>query len=773
MTKPASMPRTANHFGAYRVLVEDGRVRELLPVEGDEDPSPIARGVADTTDAPLRIAEPAVRRSWLEHGPGAATERRGAEPFVAVTWAEAEGLVAAEIERVRRAHGNRAIFAGSYGWGSAGQFHHAQGHLHRLLNLAGGFTRSVNTYSLAAAENIMPHVMGSFTWLQGQHTGWPSIIEHTELMVCFGGMPLKNSQINYRGVARHTQRGYMREAREAGIAFVNVGPLRDDMAEFLDAEWLPARPNTDVAIMLGLAHTLLAEGRHAPDFLARYCTGFERFAAYLRGESDGRPKDAGWAASLSGLDAESLRGLARRMASSRTMINMSWSLTRQDHGEQPFWAGTALAAMLGQIGLPGGGVGYGYAATANVGLHAKRMRWAALNPGHNPVETLIPVARIADMLLGPGESFEFNGRRLRFPDVRLLYWLGGNPFHHHQDLNRLLRAWRRPETVVVHEPWWTPLARHADVVLPATTPLERNDIVTSPSDPCALAAQRCVAPFAAARNDFDIFAGIADRLGCGEAFTEGRSEMEWLRHLHAQNRQRAAEQGFSLPDFETFWAEGECALPEPDEVRIMHAAFRADPEAHRLRTPSGRIEIFSATIDAFGYDDCPGHPAWMEPAEWLGAPLAARFPLHLISNQPAVRLHSQYDPGGYSRASKVNGREPLRMHPGDAEARGIAHCDVVRVFNQRGQCLAGAVLSEQVRPGVVQLATGAWFDPAEPGEIGSLCKHGNANVLTLDKGTSRLAQGPSAHTCLVEVERYEGVAPPVTAFTPPRIERRR
>ena len=302
MTELQSMPRTANHYGAYRVRVEAGRVRELLPVEGDEDPSPIGNALAESVDSPLRIAEPAVRRSWLDHGPGAATERRGAEPFVAVSWDEAERLVAAEIERVRRTHGNASIFAGSYGWGSAGQFHHAQGHLYRLLNLAGGFTRSVNTYSLAAAENIMPHVMGPFPWLQGQHTSWPSIIEHTELMVCFGGMPLKNSQINYRGVARHTQRGYMREAREAGIAFVNVGPLRDDVADFLDAEWLPARPNSDVAIMLGLAHTLLEEDRHDADFLSRYCVGFERFAAYLRGDSDGRSKDVAWAAELSGLD---------------------------------------------------------------------------------------------------------------------------------------------------------------------------------------------------------------------------------------------------------------------------------------------------------------------------------------------------------------------------------------------------------------------------------------------------------------------------------------
>ena len=772
MTELPSLPRTANHYGAYRVRVEGGRVRELLPIEEDEDPSPIGRGLAESVDSPVRIAKPAVRRSYLDRGPGAATEGRGAEPFVAVGWDEAERLVAAEIDRVRLAHGNASIFAGSYGWGSAGQFHHPQGHLHRLLNLAGGFTRSVNTYSLAAAENIMPHVMGSFPWLQGQHTSWPSIIAHTDLMVCFGGMPLKNSQINYRGLARHTQRGYMHAAREAGVSFVNIGPLRDDVAEFLGAEWLPARPNTDVAIMLGLAHALLEENLHDAAFLARYCVGFERFAAYVRGESDGQPKDATWSAQVSGLDAEVLRRLARRMAESRTMINMSWSLTRQDHGEQPFWTGTALAAMLGHIGLPGGGVAYGYAATANLGLNAHRMRWAGLNPGPNPVEDLIPVSRIADMLLNPGAPFDFNGRRLHFPDVRLLYWLGGNPFHHHQDLNRLLRAWRRPETVVVHEPWWTPLARHADIVLPATTPLERNDIVTSPSDPRALAVQRCIEPFANARNDFDILAGVATRLSCSESFSEGRDEMEWLRHLHAQNQQRAAEMGFTLPDFDTFWRDGECGLPERNDVQVMHAAFRKDPDAHRLRTPSGRIEIFSEAIEGFGYEDCPGHPTWMEPREWLGSPLADRFPLHLVSNQPVVRLHSQYDASELSRAAKVNGREAIRLNPTDAAERDIGDGNVVRVFNDRGQCLAGAVPSDQVRPGVVQMATGAWFDPVEPGKIGSLCKHGSVNVLTLDKGTSRLAQGPSAHTCLVEVERYEGEPPPVTAFDPPAVERR-
>lgn len=157
----------------------------------------------------------------------------------------------------------------------------------------------------------------------------------------------------------------------------------------------------------------------------------------------------------------------------------------------------------------------------------------------------------------------------------------------------------------------------------------------------------------------------------------------------------------------------------------------------------------------------------MEPSEWLGSELAERFPLHLISNQPRTRLHSQYDIGSYSVDSKVSGCEPIRIARGDAASRGIADGDIVRVFNERGECLAGARLSDELRAGVVQLSTGAWYDPASPGRPGGLERHGNPNVLTRDAGTSRLAQAPSALTALVEVERFEGEPPPVRAFDPP------
>jgi biotin/methionine sulfoxide reductase len=384
------------------------------------------------------------------------------------------------------------------------------------------------------------------------------------------------------------------------------------------------------------------------------------------------------------------------------------------------------------------------------------------------VPDFIPFARVADMLLHPETPFDFDGRRLIYPDIRLVYWSGGNPFHHHQHIGRLRRALGRPDTIVVHEAFWTGMARHADIVLPATMTLERNDLGGSPNDACLIAMHRAVTPHAGARNEYDVFSALADRLGAAASFTEGRDEMGWLRHLYEGWRgQVAARGGSSLPDFDEFWARGLVEVSDLDTDLVMFDAFRDDPDGAPLGTASGRIEIFSAAIDKFGYADCPGHPTWLPPTEWLGAPLAARYPLHLIANNPTTRLHSQLDVGAFSQASKVQGREPIRIHPDDATPRGIRIGDVVRVYNDRGACLAGAVVTDAVRPRVVQLSTGAWYDPLDPADPDSLCVHGNPNVLTFDRGTSRLAQACSGQHALVQVERWTGPLPPIRAYDPP------
>jgi biotin/methionine sulfoxide reductase len=762
-----SDPLTLTHWGAYRVRSDAGGIVGLDPLAEDADPSPIGQSMLGALRDDLRIAQPMIRAGYLERGP-AAREGRGREPFVPVSWEKANALVAGEITRVSRAHGNAAIFGGSYGWASAGRFHHAQSQLHRFLNLCGGYTRSVNTHSYAAAEVLLPHIIGSRVGLDSHHTSWGVIARHTELFVAFGGMPLKNAQVSAGGVGLHMLRADLEKCRAAGMALVNISPLRDDIDPAFDPEWIPVRPNTDTALMLALAHTLVAEGLHDTGFLERCTVGFDRFRLYLMGETDGQPKDADWAAAICGVPADAIRALARRMSRARTMIAVSWSLQRADHGEQPLWAAIALAAMLGQIGLPGGGFGFGYGGSNRIGTPGPPFSWPSVPQGENPISSLIPVARLADMLLSPGAPFDYDGRRYRYPDIRLVWWAGGNPFHHQQDLNKLARAWRRPETVIVHEPWWNPLARQADIVLPCTTSLERNDLGIARDEAHLFAMRQATAPVAESRSDFAILTGIAERLGFAGAFTDGLDEMGWVRHLYGLARQRAAAFDRDLPDFETFWRDGHVRLPPAPDQNLL-GAFREAPDANRLRTPSGRIEIASDRIASFGYADCPGHPTWLEPVEWLGAAQAAAFPLHLVSNQPRTRLHSQYDHGSVSRDSKVAGREPLSIHPEDAARRGIADGDLVRVFSPRGECLAGAILTDAIAPGCIQLSTGAWWDPADPNSETSLDRHGNANVLTLDRGTSSLAQGPIAHTALVEVERYTGEATTVGAFTPPLI----
>lgn len=756
----------SSHWGAFIAQVERGRLVGVRPFPGDPAPTPLLQGIPDGLDSKVRVQRPSVRLGWLEQGPGRASKKRGAESFVEVSWETALQLVAGELIRVSRDHGNAAIFGGSYGWASAGRFHHAKSQLSRFLNGFGGCTEQIFNYSYAAASAILPHVIGTGAPTAGDVTSWDVIVANTKLWVMFGGAPAKNAQVGSGGVGHHLTPGWFTAAKAAGIDFVSVTPVRDDAPEFLGAKWLPVRPNTDTALMLGLAYTLLVEGLQDQKFIDRYCVGWEEFRKYILGISDGVPKTAVWAAQVTEIEAETIRELARRMASTRTLVTATWSLQRADHGEQPFWMTVVLAAMLGQIGLPGGGFGFGYGGAAGIGNRGYPFAAPNLSTGTNNAGTAIPVARIVDMLLHPNEEYDFNGRHFKYPDIRMIYWAGGNPFHHHQDINRLLKGWYRPETIVVHEPWWTATARHADIVLPATTTLERNDVGASSRDDVIVAMHQAVEPFGDARNDYDIFADLSEILKFRSNFTEGRDEMAWIRHLYDSSRSEATQYDISLPEFDTFWKQGFAEVPRSHSY-VLFEKFRTDPQENPLGTPSGRIEIFSNAIAGFAYPDCPGHPTWMEPAEWLGGEAATRYPLHLISNQPKSRLHSQLDMGRISLESKVSGREPCRINPDDAAERGIISGDVIRVYNGRGSCLAGALLSDQLRRGVVQLSTGAWYEALEPGVPGSMDVHGNPNVLTADHGTSRLGQGPSAHSALVEVEKFEGPLPKVTVLTIP------
>ncbi|SMH36456.1 molybdopterin-dependent oxidoreductase [Mesorhizobium australicum] len=743
-----------SHWGAYTILVEDGRIVGVEPFAHDPAPSPIIDSIREWARPDRRVLQPMVRSGWLEKRERSDRSGRGSEKFVPVSWDDATTLVADEIRRVSGEHGNASIFAGSYGWTSCGRFHHASSLLKRTMNLAGGFTGHVDTYSIAAGPVILRHTLGSDVACGGQANTLDTIAEHTETLVVFGALSPRTAQSEAGGIGSHALEKHLRRIAERGVKVVLVSPLRDDLPDWLPAEWWPIRPNTDAALMLGMAGEIAKAGRHDRDFLSRCTSGADRLLAYLDGSEDGVRKDADWAAEICGLPADAIAQLARRLVDTRSMLTVSWSLQRAHHGEQPFWAALGLASMVGQIGLPGGGVGYGYASLGGVGAHYNLGKSPGMSQLAKPIDSFIPVARISDMLLNPGASYTYEGQTRTYPHIRLVYWAGGNPYHHHQDLNRLGRAWTRPETIIVQDPMFTATAQRADIVLPANTSIERNDIAGNKRSDFILAMHKAIDPVGNSRSDFAIFDEIAGKLGVGERFNEGRDEMGWLRHLYNISRDDAAGRlGFDMPDFDTFWEQGWARCPmKTDHVYL--AEFRDNPQDNALATESGRIVLGSETLARLDYADCREHPAWIEPAEWLGAAgNAGQF--HLLSQQPVGRLHSQLETGEASRAMKRGGREQVLINATDAATLGIADGDTVRLSNERGACLATADLSDGIRQGVVILPTGAWFTPT--GNSG-LEVAGNPNVLTLDVGTSQFGQGCSAQTCMVSIERYTGAS---------------
>ncbi|PYG27858.1 molybdopterin-dependent oxidoreductase [Pelagimonas varians] len=758
----------ASHFGAGYFKIEGGRVVGIRPHEADYVANEMVESLSSWVNAADRVQYPMVRKGFLENGKDSDRTRRGQDEYVRVTWDEAYDLVASELTRVKEEHGNSSIFGGSYGWKTPGLMHHSFNNLYRLLNLHGGFVDDVNSYSTGAIRVIMPYALGG-SYSNG--TAWPKTIEKTELIVFWGSNPETTCRIGW-SVPDHKGMKYLRDFKATGKPSIVVDPIHNATAKLLDSDWVAPRQGTDVAMMMGIAHTLLDEGLHDQDFLDEYTEGFDQFAVYLRGEEDGVVKSAEWASEICGVPADKLRDMARLMASKRTLIQMGWSIQRQHHGEQGPWMAFTLACMLGYVGLPGGGADFTmhYANSGTPKSNVPAFPGFSAGEGSKDMPAPIPVSRVPWVMGNPGAKYDYNGTEYTAPDLRLVYWAGGNPFHHHQERNQHLEYWHKPETIIVNELFWTATARHADIVLPVSTNLERNDMsMFGRSNNGLVAMKQVIEPMYESRTDYQIFTEIAKRLGYEDDYTEGLDEMGHLRNFYEKGRAKAAENGVDMPDFDTFWNDEPMQIfptSKEAEEHVQFAKTREDPLLNPRGTPSGRFEIYSRKIADYNYDDCPAHPTWMEPIERLGGAMSDRYPLAVNSQHPVNRLHSQLNNTDLRHSYEVGGREPITMNPVDAEARGLKDGDIVRVFNDRGQVLAGLVISEEIAPDHVRICQGGWYDPAEPGVPGTLCKHGDVNVLMPDIGTSKLAQGNCGHTAQAEVEKYESDIPDLGIFKP-------
>ncbi|HBV39609.1 MAG TPA: Asp-tRNA(Asn)/Glu-tRNA(Gln) amidotransferase GatCAB subunit C [Erwinia sp.] len=744
------------HWGAFTAVVEDGKLQRCEPFFADRDPSPMLNTIPELVYSDRRIRQPMVRRSWLKSREKSDRTLRGREDFVAVDWETALDLVAEENRRVRDLYGASGIFNGSYGWSSAGRVNHARSLIRRFYFTGGGGIDQVGNYSWGAAQFFLPYIIGTWLPLTGRVTDWPSVIEHSDIFVAFGGLALKNGQVASGGAGEHSLKPALLELAAKGTPIINISPMRDDCPHFVNAEWIPIRPNTDVALMLALGYEVERLGAADRDFLASHCVGYPQLRGYLLGERDGTAKTPRWASEITGIPAARIELLARQLIGRRSFMTSAYSVQRAHRGEQPYWMMIALSSMLGQPGLPGAGFSFGHGSMNGVGNPRIDGPAPTISTGVNPIaDQSIPVARISDMLLHPGEPYAFQGKTQIYPDIHLIHWAGGNPFHHHQQLNRLVKGWQKPETVIVQDIVWTPAAQMADIVLPVTTSLERNDIGGSSRDRFVLAMHQAIKPQHQARNDFDIFADLAERLGYRDTFTEKRNEAQWIEHLYQQCAAAHQRRGVDWPDFQTFWEQGYVEVPEGDKPFVFMEDFRRDPQQNPIQTASGKIELFSETLAGFGLADFAPHPEWRPPQEWLGAEIRQRFPLHMISVQPDDRLHSQMDATPAVQANKTAGRETLWLHPADAGMRGIVEGDTIEVSNDRGRMLAGARLTDGLSRSVVVIATGAWFDPGFGKAWLPYDQAGNPNVLTLDIGTSSLTQGPNAMSCLVEIRKVE------------------
>jgi len=748
----------ATHFGPLQAVVRNGKMQEVLPHPLVNRMTEMLGSMADYVNSANRIKNPCVRKSYLEGRKR--TDLRGAEEFVEVSWDTALDLVAEKLKETIDRHGCESIFRTSFaGWSTSGIINRPNTLQGRFLGLLGGYTDTIGDYSAGASKRIMPHVMGQLG-VYGPQTSYELIVKNTKTVIMWGMDPLKTFLIEY-GVPVFKKMDWYREMNKAGIKFVNIDPVNNDTSKELGAKWIKIKPGTDVAMLMALCEYLYSTEKYSSKFINNYTVGFDNFRDYFTGKIDGVRKTPEWAEKICGVPKDDIIKLAETLIQPNTLIVSMYGPQRQRHGEQFHWSLLTLAAMVGQIGTSGGGLSIGGSWSSLLGVNVPKR----IPQGRNPAQAVIPASRVGEMLMNPGRTIDFDGGRITYPKINLIHCSGANHITHHQDTNQLLEGMRNVDTIITHEILWTPSARYSDIVLPVNTQFERDDIGISYESTVShiWALKKVVDPAQNSKCDYWIFSELAKRLGFEEKFTHGRTNHDWIKWSYESA-------GYDV-SFEEFWKRGYLSFEKPDEVKnFIHLQnFIKNPMGSPLFTPSGKIEIYSEKVASFGYDDCKGHPSWMEPEEWLGSKYAKKHPFHLLSLHSKHRLHSQLDNLPFRSIYKINDREPVVINPKDAVKLGIKDGDNVEIYNDRGAIVCSALISADVMESVVRVDEGAWYAPEIPGKIGTRCLNGNANVLTSDIATSKLAQACSAHSCLVSVRKLNEKVKENTAYINPEV----
>ncbi len=682
--------------------VRDGRIVHISTDarrwNPDHPPLPAcARGVGQVE----RMAHPdRLLRPLRRTGP------RGSGQFAPIPWDEALDEVAHQLRRVRDTYGPAAILDASRS-GSLSVLH-SRAAAQRFLYMLGGCTVLWSNMSAEAEIFAIRATFGPRTAHKAAGRE-PSDYPNSKLILMWGWSPGD-------GTFGTGTLAWLREAKRRGTRIVCVDPRRTETSRQLADEHVFIRPGTDTAALLAMAQMIVSEGLHDQDFCDRFVLGFDEaglppgappgasWRSYLTGAADGVAKTPEWAEPITGVPAATLRRLARDFATTRpAAFQAGYAPGRTALGEQFHRAAAALAAITGNIGIPGGNSSTSNGATGASGI-------ARLPTGENPGGARVASPLLADLLA--------RGRAGGYPaDIRLIYAAGGNLFNQAPNAARMAGALGGVEFIVAQDHFLTPTARFADIVLPATTFWERNDVHTpwAGAGHYAIYMRKALEPAGECRNDIDIFAALAERLGI--VGYSDRDEAGWLRHLTAR----------AVDDFDTFAAAGVARFPAPADA-VAYAREIREGAAYPFSTPSGKIEVYCPALAAdpnpCGLGPIPPVPAWVAPLDPRAEPSAA-FPLRLCSPKSRARTHSIH--GNQPGLARID-PDTVWLHPDDAAPRGIANGTRVSVFNAQGRVAMRAEVTRRIAPGVVAIKEGAWFAPDAEG----LDRGGAANALTAD-----------------------------------------